>query len=75
MYKKPQPRTLAQLDPALVDGSSGSLSRSSLSTLPSEDTGFTQRTHFSVAGSEAAYPDTIDGDYSDFREAYGTYRR
>ena len=38
MYKRPQPRTLSQLDPDLVAGSSGSLSRSSLSTLPSKDT-------------------------------------
>ena len=75
MHKRLQPRTLAQLDPALIAGSSGWLSRSSLSTLPSEDTGVTLRSRFSVAGSEAECPDTIDGDYSDFCEAYGTYRR
>ena len=30
------------------------------------------RSRFSVTGSEAAYPDTIDSDYSDFGEVYGT---
>ena len=64
MCKKPQPRTLSQLDPDLVAGSSGSLTRSSFSTLPSEDTRITLRSKFSVARSEAEYPDTIDGDFS-----------
>ena len=31
-------------------------------------------TGFSVTGSEAGYSDTVDGDYSDFGEAYGLYR-
>ena len=53
MYKKSQPRTLAQFDPSLVAGSSGLLSRSLLSTLRSEDTGVTLESGFSVAGSEA----------------------
>ena len=68
MYQRPQPRTLAQLDPDLIAGSSGSLSRSSLSTLPSDDKAVTLRSRFSVTGSEAEYPDTIDGDHSDFNE-------
>ena len=75
MHKRSQPMTLEQLDPSLVAGSSGLLSRSLLSTLPSEDTGVTLRSRFPAAGSEAEYPDAIDGDYSDFGEACGTYRR
>ena len=70
MYKRPPPKTLAQIDPDLVAGSSSSLSRFSLSTLPSEDRGVTLRNRFSVEGSEAEYPDAIDGDYSDFRGIY-----
>ena len=46
VYKRPSPRTLAQINPDLVAGSSSSLSRSSLSTLPSEDRGVTLRTRF-----------------------------
>ena len=75
IYKRPSPRTLAQLKPDFVAGSSSSLSRSSLSTLLSEDRGVTLRSRFSVEGSEADYPDTVDGDYSDFGDAYGIYRR
>ena len=74
VYKRPQPR-LAQIDPDLVAGSSSSLSRSSLLTLPSDDRRVTLRSRFSVAGSKAEYPDTIDGDYSDFGDAYGIYKR
>ena len=75
MYQRPQPRTLAQLDPDLVADSSGSLSWSSLSTLRADDKAVTLKSRFSVTGSEAEYPDTIDSDYSDFGEAYGTHRR
>ena len=76
MHRKPQPRTLAQLDLELVAGSSTFLSRASLSTLPKDDHAVALKNRFSVTGNEAAeYPDTIDDDYSDFGEAYGTYRR
>ena len=67
--------SLGQLDPELVAGSSTVLSRSSLSTLPEDERAVTLKSCFSVTGSEADYPDTIDGDYSDFGEAYGAYRR
>ena len=67
--------TLAQLDRDLVAGSSGSFSWSSLTTLRADDKAVTLKSHFSVTGSKAEYPDTIDGDYSDFGEAYGTHRR
>ena len=34
------------------------------STLPSEDRGVTLRSRFSVEGSDAGYPDAVDGDCS-----------
>ena len=74
VHRRPSPRTLAQINADLVTGSSNSLSRSSLSTLPSEDRGVVLRSRFSVAVSEAGYSETVDGDYSDFSEAYGIYR-
>ena len=74
-YLRPYPRTDADLNYGLVFGSSGSLSRSSLSTLPAKEGGVTLRSCFSVLGSEAGYSETVDGDYSDFGEAYGVYRR
>ena len=76
LYARPPPRTVADLKFDLVIGSSGSLSRSSLSKLPEEGrSGVTLRSRFSVLGSEAGYSETIDGYYSDFGEAYGIYRR
>ena len=36
--------------------------------------GVALKSRFSVTGSEAGYSDTVDGDYSDFGEAYGVYR-
>ena len=71
MYKRLQLRTLAQLDPALAASSSGSLSRSSLSTLPSEDWRNPEESF--LCGRQN--PDTIDGGYLDFGEASGTDRR
>ena len=35
----------------------------------------TLTSRFSVMGSDAGYSETVDGDYSDFGEAYGVYRR
>ena len=75
LYVRPSPTTKAQINADLVTGSSSSLSRSSLSTLPSEERGVTLRSRFSVMGSDAGYSGTIDGDDSDFGEAYGIYRR
>ena len=77
VYKRQSPWTLAKINADLdhlVIGSSSSLSRSSLSTLPSEEREVTLRSRFSVMGSDAGYSDTVDGDYSDFGEAYGIYR-
>ena len=74
LYARPPPRTVADLRFDLVTGSSGSLSRSSLSTLPAEGSGVTPRSRFSAVGSEAGYSETIDGDYSDFGEAFAIYR-
>ena len=74
VYKRHSPRTLAHLNADLVTGSSSSLSSSSLSRLPSADRGVTLRSRFSVAGSDAGYSDTVEGDYSHFGEAYGIYR-
>ena len=74
MYMRPSPRTKAQISADLVTASSSSLSRSSLSTSPSEERGVTLRSRFSVLGSDAGDSDTIDGDYSDFGEAYGVFR-
>ena len=74
VYKRQSPRTLAQISSALVIGSSSSLSRSSLFNLQSADRGVTSRSRFSLAGSDASYSDTVDGDYSDCGEAYGIYR-
>ena len=70
-YARPRPRTVADLRFELVTGSSGSLSRSSLSAPPAEGSGVTLRSRFSVVGSEAGDSETVDGDYSDFGEAYG----
>ena len=74
-YLRSPPRTVADLDHTLISGASGSLTRSSLSTLPADEGGVTLRRRFSVLGSEADYSETIDGDYSDFGEACGVYRR
>ena len=74
-YQRPTPRTIAQLNYGLVSGSSSSLSRSSLDTLPGSTGGVTLRSRFSVMGSEAGYSETVDGDHSDFGIAYGAYRR
>ena len=74
-YARPPPRTVRDLQYDLVSGSSSSLSRASLSTLPTEGSGVTLSSRFSVLGSEAGYSETVDGDYSDFGEAYGIYRR
>ena len=63
-YLRPFPRTVAELNYGLVSGSSSSLSRSSLSTLPAEEGGVTLRSHFSVMGSEAGNSKTVDGDSS-----------
>ena len=74
-YQKPSPRTIAQLNYGLVSGSSSSLSRSPLETLPGSTGGVVRRSHFSVMGSEAGYSETVDGDRSDFGIAYGVFRR
>ena len=73
LYRRPSPRTLVQINDDLVTGSSSSLSRSSLSTLPSEEGRVRLRSRFSVMGSDAGYSDTVDGDYSDFGDAYGVF--
>ena len=64
------PRTWAKINASLVTGSSSSLSTSSLNRLPSAEIGVTLRSRFSVVGSDAKYSDTVDGDYSDFGEAF-----
>ena len=69
---RPRPRTVGELRFELVSGSSSSLSRASLSTLPAEGSGVTLRSRFSVVGSDAGYPEPVDGDYSDFGEACGS---
>ena len=74
-YQWPTPVTVAELNFGLVAGSSSSLSRSSLDTLPASTGGVTLRSRFSVMGSEAGYSETIDGDRSDFGEMYGVYGR
>ena len=75
LYQRTSPRTVAVLNMELVTGSSSSLSWSSLSTLPAEEGGVTLRSRHSVLGSDSGYSETIDGDYSDFGEAYGVCRR
>ena len=74
-YEKKQPRTIADLNYRLVTGSSSSLSRTALETLPSSSEGVVLRTWFSVMGSEAGYSETVDGDHSDFGLAFGVYRQ
>ena len=74
-YLRSPPRTVADLDYNLISGSSGSLSRSSLSTLQADEGGVSLRSRFSVLGSETGYSETVDGDYSDFGETYEIYLR
>ena len=74
-YQRPSPRTLAQLNYGLLSGSSNSLSRSALDTLPGSTGGVVLRNRFSVLGREAGYSETVDGDHSDFGIGYGVYRR
>ena len=74
-YQRPSPRTITQLNYGLVSGSSSSLSKSSLDTLPGSTGGVVLRSRFSVTGSDAGYSETVDGDHSDFGIAYGVYRR
>ena len=74
-YQRSPPRTIAQLTYGLVSGSSSSLSRSALDTLPGSIGGVTLRSRFPVMGSDAGYSETVDGDHSDFGIAYGAYRR
>ena len=74
-YEKKQPRTIADLNYRLVTGSSSSLSRTALETLPSSSEGVVLRSRFSVMGSEAGYSETVDGDHSDFGLAFGVYRQ
>ena len=71
VYKRQSPRTLAQINSDLVTGSFVSFITLYFA-LP--DRGVTLRSRFSVAGSEAGYSDTVDGDYSDFSKAYGIYK-
>ena len=75
LYQRPSPRTVADFNTELVIGLCSSLSRSTLRTLPAEEGGVTLRSRHSVLGSDAGYSETIDGDYSDFGEAYGVFRR
>ena len=74
-YEKKVPRTIADLNYRLVIGSSSSLSRTALETLPSSSEGVVLRSRFSVMGSEAGYSETVDGDHSDFGLAFGVYRQ
>ena len=74
-FARPRPWTVGELRFDLVSGSSSSLSRATLSTLPAEGSGVTLRSRFSVVGSDACYFETVDGDDPDFGEAYGIYRR
>ena len=64
-----------QAYPDFAAGSMTALSRAALSTLPEEEHAATLKSRFSVTGSEIEYQDMIDGDHSDFGEAYGAYRR
>ena len=74
-YERKTPRTLADLNYQLVSGSSSSLSRTALETLPSNSEGVVLRSRFSVMGSEAGYSEIVDGDHSDFGLAFGVYRQ
>ena len=74
-YERKAPRTIADLNYGLVSGSSSSLSRSALDTLPTRSGGVVLRSRFSVMGSEAGYSETVDGDRSDFGLAFGVYRQ
>ena len=74
-YEMKRPRTIADLNYGLVPGSSGSLTSSTLGTLPSSSEGVVLRSRFSVMGSEAGYTETVDGDYSDFELPFGVYRQ
>ena len=74
-YEKKALRTIADLNYGLVSGSSSSLSRSALDTLPTSTGGVVLRSRFSVMGSEAGYSETVDGDHSDFGIAFGVYRQ
>ena len=74
-YERKTPRTIADLNYRLVTGSSSSLSRTALETLPSSSGGVVLRSRFSVMGSEAGYSETVDGDHSDFGLAFGVYRQ
>ena len=70
-YEKTTPTTRADLNYRLVSGSSSSLFRMALETLPSSSEGVVLRNRFSVMGSEAGYSETVDGDHSDFGLALG----
>ena len=74
-YELKKPRTIADMNYGLVTGSSSSLTSSALGALPSGSEGVVLRSRFSVMGSEAGYTETVDGDYSDFKLAYGVYRQ
>ena len=74
-YERKASRTIADLNYGLVFGSSSSLSRSALDTLPTGSGGVVLRSRFSVMGSEAGYSETVDGDHSDFGVAFGVYRQ
>ena len=75
-YEKRIPRTLANMNYRLVSGSSSSLSRTALDSLPSSSSeGVVLRSRFSVMGSEAGYSETVDGDHSDFGFAFGVYHQ
>ena len=74
-YEMKQPRTIADLNYRLVTGSSSSLSRTALETLPSSSGGVVLRSGFSVMGSEAGYSETVDGDHSGFGLGFGVYRQ
>ena len=75
LYEMKTPRTTADLNYRLVTGSSSSLSRTALETLPSSLEGVVLRSRFSVMGSEAGYSETVDGDHSDFGLAFGVCRQ
>ena len=74
-YEKKALRTIADLNYRLVTGSSSSLSRTALETLPSSSEGVVLRSRFSAMGSEAGYSETVDGGHSDFGLAFGVYRQ
>ena len=75
LFEMKRPRTIADLNYRLVTGSSSSLSATALDTLPSSSGGVVLRSRFSVMGSEAGWPETVDGDYSDFELPIGVYRQ